>query len=210
MGSRDFQSAAELLNSLEAGELGEKDAILELAALFKKVDVSCFETLLRIMRKDFGEASRLIGTSLMRRMVSEALASIATLRQDEAESLLESGRLREAFGSRRSSTLLEKGLSIDQAYLGMLEACRLSGKSSMASKVKRLTMLLSRSSEEEAILIVNMLVGKHGGVSDRLILKALREAFGGSAVIEEIMGEANRLRDFYKVAMQIVENAGRA
>lgn len=209
MGSRDFRNVAEVLNRLSGGEPGEKDAVRELAALFKKVDAGCFETLLRIVRKDFGEASRLIGTSLLRRIVSEALASITMLRQDEVESLLQSGGLKKIL-SRRSSMLLEKGLSIDQAYLGMLEACRLSGKSSTASKVKSLTVLLSRSSNEEATFIVNMLMGKQGCVSDELILRALGEAFRGSVNIREITGEASLLSDFYKVVTQVIKNAGQA
>ena len=209
MESKGFQDVAEVLNRLGGG-IGEQNAVMEMAALFKKVDADCFETLLRIMRRDFGEASRLIGTHLLRRIVSEALAKVTLLRQDEVEGLLQSGKLGEAL-SGRSSVLLEKGLSIDQAYLGMLEACRISGKSSIASKVKGLTRLLNKASDEEAILIINILVGKQDPVSDVLILKALGEAFHGSARIGMgAMNEENYLGDIYKVAMRVVENAGRA
>ncbi|MBO3832001.1 MAG: hypothetical protein FGF51_01245 [Candidatus Brockarchaeota archaeon] len=208
MGAKGFRDVAEVLNRLSV--LGEQDAVREMAALFKKVDADCLETLLRIMRMDFGEASRLIGTYLMRRIVSEALAGITLLKQDEAEELVQSGRLRDVL-SRRSSILLEKGLSIDQAYLGMLEACRISGKSSIAFKVKSLTGLLNKASDEEAFLIVNMLMGRQKPVDDRLILKALGEAFHGSAAagIGMMGGEAG-LKDIYKVALQVVRNAGRA
>jgi len=207
MGSKGFRDVAEVLNRLSRG-MGEQNAVREMAALFKKVDADCFETLLRMMRRDFGEASRLIGTHLLRRIVSEALARVTLLRQDEVEELLHSGKLGEVL-SRRSNVLLERGLSIEQAYLGMLEACRISGKSSIASKVKSLAWLLSRASDEEAILIVNMLMGRQDPVGDRLILKALGEAFHGSASIGvETMNEENYLKDIYKVAMQVVRNAG--
>ncbi|MBO3753913.1 MAG: hypothetical protein FGF53_03430 [Candidatus Brockarchaeota archaeon] len=208
MGAKGFRDVAEVLNRLSV--LGEQDAVREMAALFKKVDADCLETLLRIMRMDFGEASRLIGTHLLRRIVSEALAGITLLKQDEAEVSVQSGRLRDVL-SRRSSILLEKGLSIDQAYLGMLEACRISGKSSIGFKVKSLTGLLNKASDEEAFLIVNMLMGRQKPVDDRLILKALGEAFHGSAAagIGMMGGEAG-LKDIYKVALQVVKNAGRA
>jgi hypothetical protein len=209
MESKGFQDVAEVLNRLGRG-MGEQNAVMEIAALFKKVDADCFETLLRIMRRDFGEASRLIGTHLLRRIVSEALARVTLLRQDEVEGLLQSGKLGEAL-SGRSSVLLEKGLSIDQAYLGMLEACRISGKSSIASKVKSLTRLLNKASDEEASLIINILLGKQDPVGDRLILKALGEAFHGSASIGVgAMNEEYYLEDIYKVAMQVVKDARRA
>ncbi len=208
MGGKGFRDVAEALNRLSM--LEEQDAVWEIAALFKKVDANCLETLLRIMRMDFGEASRLIGTHLLKRIVSEALAGITLLKQDVAEGLVQSGRLKDVL-SRRSSILLEKRLSIDQAYLGMLEACRMSGKSSIASKVKSLTGLLNKASDEEAILIVNMLMGRQKPVDDRLILKALDEAFHGSAAAGfGMMGEEASLKDIYKVALQVVKNAGRA
>lgn len=208
MGSKGFRDVAEALNRLSG--LGEQDAVREMAALFKKIDADCLETLLRIMRRDFGEASRLVGTHLLRRIVSEALARITLLKQDVAEGLVQSGRLRDVL-NRRSSILLEKGLSIDQAYLGMLEACRISGKSSIASKVKSLTGLLNKASDEEAILIVNMLTGRQEPVDDRLILRALGEAFHGSAATGSgIINEEAPVKDIYKVAMQVVKNAGRA
>jgi hypothetical protein len=206
MGSKGFRDVAEALNRLSG--LEEQDAVREMAALFKKIDADCLETLLRIMRRDFGEASRLVGTHLLRRIVSEALARITLLKQDVAEGLVQSGRLKDVL-NRRSSILLEKELSIDQAYLGMLEACRISGKSSIASKVKSLAGLLNKASDEEAILIVNMLMGRQKPVDDRLILRALGEAFHGSAATGAgITNEEGSLKDIYKVAMQVVKNAG--
>lgn len=179
-----------------------------MVALFKKVDAGCFGTMLKIMRRDFEEASRLIGTHLLRRMVSEALARITPLRQDEVEELLESGRLKEVL-SRRSSGLLERGLDIEQAYLGMLEACRISGKGSISSKVKGLAVLLSKASDEEAVLIANILTGRQKPVDDGLILKALEEAFRGSVS----MGTGTTCggghpKDVYRIAMRVVEDVG--
>ncbi|MCX8184112.1 MAG: hypothetical protein N3F08_06820 [Crenarchaeota archaeon] len=207
MGSKWFRDVAGVLNRLSG--LEEQDTVCEIAALFKKVDSNCIENLIRMMRMDFGEASRLIGTHLLRRIVSEALAGITLLKQDMVEGLVQSGRLKDVL-SRRSSILLEKGLSIDQAYLGMLEACRISGKSSITFKVKSLTGLLSKASDEEAILIVNILMGRQKPVDDRLILKALDEAFHGSTAGVGMAGEEASLKDIYKVVLQVVKNAGQA
>jgi hypothetical protein len=207
MESKRFQNVAEVLNRLN--ELNEENAIRVMVALFKKVDANCLETLLRIMRMDFGEASRLIGTHLLKRIVSEALARITPLKQDMVERLVRSGRLDDVL-KRRSSILLEKELSIEQAYLGMLEACEVSGKSSIASKVKSLAGLLNKASDEEVVLIINMLTGRQKPVDDRLILKALSEAFCSSAATGMGIINEQDFQDIYKVAMQVVKNAGRA
>ncbi|MEM2939950.1 MAG: hypothetical protein QW304_00135 [Thermoproteota archaeon] len=208
MGSRGFQRIVEALNRLEH-ESDRDKAVREIALLLKTVDAEQVESLVKIMRMDFGEASRIVGTHLARRIVSEALASITPLKHSEVEDLLQTGKIGEAL-SRRSTVLLGEELTVDQAYTRILDACSVSGKSSISVKAKSLAGLLNKSSSEEAAFILSIMLGKRRPVGDELILRAVEEAFYGSA--------GNRFRmisskasggDIYKAVKQAVENAGR-
>ncbi|MEM2981170.1 MAG: hypothetical protein QW385_07415 [Thermoproteota archaeon] len=208
MGSRGFQRIVEALNRLEH-ESDRDKAVREIALLLKTVDAEQVESLVKIMRMDFGEASRIVGTHLARRIVSEALASITPLKHSEVEDLLQTGKIGEAL-SRRSTVLLGEELTVDQAYTRILDACSVSGKSSISVKAKSLAGLLNKSSSEEAAFILSIMLGKRRPVGDELILRAVGEAFYGSA--------GNRFRmisskasggDIYKAVKQAVENAGR-
>lgn len=209
MMDKGFRKTVEVLNRLEEQGLDREDAARDIAALLKTVDAEQVESLLRIMRMDFGEASRIIGTHLARRIVSEALASITPLKHGEVEDLLRSGKIGEAL-SRRSTTLIEEGLSVSQAYMEILDACSISGKGSIGSKASRLAGLLNRASEGEALFILSMLLGKRRPVSDELILRASGEAFYGSADNGvKMIGEEARAGDIYKVIKKAVKNARR-
>jgi hypothetical protein len=177
LNKKGFNELKEVIKALERMEaVSDKDAVREMASLLARVDREHVESLLRIVRMDFGEASRLFGTNLIKRVVSEAMASIAPLKQSEAEELLEAGRIGEVL-RRRSRVLTERGVSINQAYLGIVDACGISGKSSIGSKAKALANLLNKASIEEAVFIINLLTGKGRRVSDELVLKAVAEAF---------------------------------
>ncbi|MQK95479.1 hypothetical protein, partial [Escherichia coli] len=106
----------------------------------------------------------------------EALASITPLKQNDVEELLENGKVGEIL-RRRSRILIDEGLSISQVYTSMLEVCRVSGKGSIGSKARKLANLLSKSSEEEAVFIVSMLIHGERKISDELLIKALEKAF---------------------------------
>jgi|YelNatPaOPRAMG01_1025707.scaffolds.fasta_scaffold48038_3 hypothetical protein len=208
MGSRVFQRLVEAFNRLEH-ESDRDKAVREIALLLKTVDAEQVESLVKIMRMDFGEASRIVGTHLARRIVSEALASITPLKHSEVEDLLQTGKIGEAL-SRRSTVLLEEELSLDQAYSRILDACSVSGKSSISVKAKILAGLLNKASNEEAAFILSIMLGKRRPVRDELILRAVGEAFYGSAGngFRMIDGKASA-GDIYKVVKQAIENAGR-
>ncbi len=192
----DFSEVVRVLNKLEMESEEEKAS--NIASLLKSVDENSVESLLRILRMDFGEASRIVGTRLARRIVSEAVASITSRRQSEVEELLEKGSVDEAL-RRRSRALTGESLTISQAYSGMLEACRISGKSSIGSKASKLASLLNKASDEEAAFIVSTLIQGGRRVSDGLLLKALEKVFGKS------LGNSIGSKDFYEKARRLVK-----
>ncbi|MBO3799672.1 MAG: hypothetical protein FGF52_01230 [Candidatus Brockarchaeota archaeon] len=191
-----FSEVVEALNRL--GFESEDEAVNEIASLIERVDEKHVESLLRILRMDFEEASRLIGTQLLIRIVSEALASITPLKQNDVEELLENGKVGEIL-RRRSRILIDEGLSISQVYVGMLEVCRVSGKGSIGSKARKLANLLSKSSEEEAVFIVSMLIHGERKISDELLIKALEKAF--NTRLDSAMGSEG----FYERIKQLIK-----
>lgn len=208
MGSRVFQRIVEALNRLEH-ESDRDKAVLEIALLLRTVDAEQVESLVKIMRMDFGEASRIVGTHLARRIVSEALASITSLKHSEIEELLQTGKIGEAL-SRRSTVLLGEELTVGQAYTRILDTCSVSGKSSISVKAKSLAGLLNKASNEEAAFILSIMLGKRRPVGDELILRAVGEAFYGSAGNGfRMIGGEDSGGEIYKVVKQVVENAGR-
>lgn len=195
-----------MLNRIER-ESDRDKAVQEIALLLKTVDARQVEILVRIMRMDFGEASRIVGTHLARRIVSEALASITPLKYCEVEELLQMSKIDEAL-SRRSVTILGEELNVDQAYFGILDVCSISGKGSINPKARRLAGLLNKASNEEAVFILSMLLGKLRPVEDELILRAAGEAFYGSVDKGvKMIGEEAFREDFYKAMKRAVENA---
>ncbi|MEM1557466.1 MAG: hypothetical protein QXI11_01660 [Thermoproteota archaeon] len=191
-----FSEVVEALNKLDYES--DDEAVNEIASLIERVDEKHVESLLRILRMDFGEASRLFGTRLLKRIVSEALASITPLKQSEAEELIETGRVREAL-RKRSRVLIDRKLSISQVYTGILEVCRVSGKGSIGSKAGELASLLNKSSEEEAVFIVGMLINGSRRISDRLLIRALEKAF--NTRLEDALGSG----EFYERVKRLVE-----
>ncbi|MBO3769714.1 MAG: hypothetical protein JTT15_04895 [Candidatus Brockarchaeota archaeon] len=191
-----FSEVVKVLNriSLES----ENEAVESITSLLRRVDREYIESLLRILRMDFGEASRLLGTSLMKKIVSEAVASITSLKLSEVEELIEAGRI-SGIVSKKSSVLTEEGLSIGQVYQRILEACRIRGKGSISSKSRVLASLLSKSSEEEAIFIINMLTRGRKVVSDELLIRALEETFNTS-FRDNLISE-----DFYEKVKRMIE-----
>jgi ATP-dependent DNA ligase len=191
-----FSEVVRVLNKLEMES--EEEKVSSIASLLKSVDENNVKSLLRIFRMDFGEASRIVGTHLARKIVSEAIASITSRRQSEVEELLEAGRVDEAL-SGRSIALTGGGLTVNQAYSGMLEACKVSGKGSIGSKAGVLARLLNKASDEEAVFIVRTLIRGERQVSDELLVKALEKAFG------KPLSDAPNYGDFYERTRRLVE-----
>ncbi|MEM2584237.1 MAG: hypothetical protein QXU09_02700 [Thermoproteota archaeon] len=197
--TEDFSEVVRVLNRLKVES--EEEKVGSIASLLKSVDEKSFESLLKMLRMDFGEASKILGTHLARRIVSEAVASITSRRQSEVEELLEAGGVGEALRGR-SRALTGRGLTISQAYSGMLEVCRVSGKGSIGSKAGRLARLLNKASDEEAVFIVSTLTRGERQVDDRLLLEALEKAFG------KPLSDAAGSEDFYEKARRLVEECG--
>jgi len=199
---RELNRLSDVVKALEriASE-GSDERVDEIASLLKRVDEESVESLLRILRMDFGEASRLFGTHLLKRIVSEALGSITPFKQSEVEELLEAGRVSEAL-RKRSRALISEGLSVNQAYNGMVEACRISGKGSIGFKAKKLASLLNKSSEEEALFIISVLIGERRGVGDETILKALEKAF--NTRLDDAIGSG----EFYEKVKRLIRECG--
>lgn len=194
--TESFSQVVRVLNRLKTES--EEEKVNSISSLLKSVDEKSFESLLRILRMDFGEASKILGTRLVKRIVSEAVANITFRRLSEVEELLEAGRVGEALRGR-SRTLTGGGLTISQAYSGMLEACRVSGKGSIGFKAVKLARLLNKASDEEAVFIVSTLIRGERQVGDKLLLKALEKSFG------KPLSDAVGSEDFYEKARRMVE-----
>ncbi|MCS7138482.1 MAG: hypothetical protein NZ873_00280 [Crenarchaeota archaeon] len=178
----------------------DEETVRDIASLLRRVEEEHMESLLRILRMDFGEATRLMGTNILKKIVSEAVANITSLKQSRVEELIETGRIREAI-CKKNRILTSEGLSISQAYQGMLEACRLSGKGSISSKVRILEGLLSKSSEEETVFIINTLTQGRKAISYELIIRALEKLYNTQ------FGEATISGEFYEKVKKMLDNA---
>ncbi|MGQ9595944.1 MAG: hypothetical protein ACUVQY_04190 [Thermoproteota archaeon] len=168
------------------GEGRDKGSVVdELVSFLRRVDRSSAINAIRILRGDFGEASKPIGTHLMRRIVSEALANVTPMKHSEIEELMERGELRKVISSR-GTRLIQGSLSIDETYRGMLDVCAISGKGSIGYKAKSLVRLLNKASDEDAYLIIKILLGEHPKMDDELILRAVGKVAYGSE--EKLIG----------------------
>ncbi|MGQ9478770.1 MAG: hypothetical protein ACUVQ0_01950 [Thermoproteota archaeon] len=173
MGSVSFREIASLLHGLRDERLSEKSFIDSIATIIRSNPEEA-EFIMRMLKMDFGEASRLLGTHLIKRIVSEALAMTTPLSRRDVEDLLEKNSLEILFKSK-SSTLFERHLSIRQVYFEMLDVCRIKGKSSIGPKARKLACLLGRVSREEAIFIVSVLTGRQRPLEDEAILRITDE-----------------------------------